>query len=234
VVIAIVRPASGDNRLYLWAVKAMAAARRDTTSIFMLSVALGCGALLIVLNFARWDLIDVLTPFLEPLLVELPLHGLFVAALVGSIVSLCLRLRRGWDWFALLPLAINLATIAAIVLIPFNEIIIDRDFHDHRAQRERVVADVASGALQPNLGYTNRMIHLSDTYGRVSKGGNDVEVGRGGDVLRVTFFTYRGILDNYSGFIYCADGIAPTEEILGGQIVEIEQYDARWYWVSMT
>ncbi len=180
------------------------------------------------------DLIHLLPSFPMRIFVELPAYAAFVFVLVGSLIFLPWGLWHGQRWSAVLPLTIGLVTIAALLLIPFKELGITRDFQVYHAQRERVVADVVSGVLQPNVLHNDRVIHLPTSYGSVSEGGNDIVVDREGEVLRVMFFINRGVIDNYSGFVYCADGIAPTNETLGGQIVEIDQYDPHWFWVSVT
>ncbi|MNR19056.1 hypothetical protein D3C85_1358200 [compost metagenome] len=51
----------------------------------------------------------------------------------------------------------------------------------------------------------------------------------GGDVF---FFTFRGILDNFSGFIYSSSDQEPQQEDFGGDFKEIKRIDNNWYWVS--
>jgi hypothetical protein len=50
----------------------------------------------------------------------------------------------------------------------------------------------------------------------------------------VFFFTFRGILDNYAGFLYVPSGGKPTEysDLNEPQSVEIEHLEGNWYYAS--
>lgn len=211
----------------------METADRGNVPLLMLCGSLVYGAILLGLPFVRWELIELLTPFLEPLWVELPAHASFLAMLLWSAVYAPRALRRR-QRAALLALGVNLATIAAVLLIPFGQIVVALDFRVHRAERERVVADVVSGTLQPNVGHSSAVIRVPPSYGRVSKGDNEIIVERDGGGLSITFFTVRGIVDNWSGFIYRSDGHSPTEADIGGLILELIKLDDHWYWIATT
>ncbi len=68
----------------------------------------------------------------------------------------------------------------------------------------------------------------------VKKGDNEIIVERDGGGLSITFFTVRGIVDNWSGFIYRSDGHSPTEADIGGLILELIKLDDHWYWIATT
>ncbi|MBL4954371.1 hypothetical protein JK635_19615 [Neobacillus sp. YIM B02564] len=48
----------------------------------------------------------------------------------------------------------------------------------------------------------------------------------------VLFFTYRGILDNFSGFVYVPNDQRPYKNDFDGDFKEIEKLDKSWYWVG--
>ncbi len=190
----------------------------------LLLAALGWAVIFPFVLFVQWDLIELITIFLM-IFVLLGMYGGFSVFVLLSFGYTIWGLFKYRHWTICLPFLLNVATLLIIFNVPFNEITIDRDFSDNRAARERVVSDIASGALQPNIPYNYpRGIHLPNSYGRLSKGGNDVIIERPEGVLQVRFYTFRGI-GGFSGFIYRADGKPPTDETVGPKIVEIERYD---------
>jgi hypothetical protein len=48
------------------------------------------------------------------------------------------------------------------------------------------------------------------------------------------FYTYRVILDNWSGFIYSSDGTVPDGDRFNADFKEVKKYSTHWYWVSAT
>ena len=51
---------------------------------------------------------------------------------------------------------------------------------------------------------------------------------------KLLFFKVRGVLDNFSGYVYSPDGIVPTNEDVQADIVELRKMDANWFYVSCT
>ena len=137
-----------------------AAARADAWSRFVLWWALGVGLLLIVVNLTRWDLVQLLTPFLEPILVELPAHGALLLAAVGSLVVLPGGLRYGGAGWRSCRQRSARRQSRRSSSCRSTDIISDRDFYDHRAERERVVTEIATGTLRPNVSHNPRLIRL--------------------------------------------------------------------------
>lgn len=71
-------------------------------------------------------------------------------------------------------------------------------------------------------------------YSNVSKGGNEIIVEEHNGLKYIFFFTFRGILDNYSGFIHIPEGGDPSQfldfdEKESTQIVHME---GNWYYAS--
>jgi hypothetical protein len=47
-----------------------------------------------------------------------------------------------------------------------------------------------------------------------------------------TFFTYRGILDNFSGFVYTPNDQTPSKNAFEGDFKKIEKMDKNWYFIG--
>ena len=83
---------------------------------------------------------------------------------------------------------------------------LDLDFKMHKTDREKVVSMVESGKLKENVPDSPSFIQLPKRYDHLSKGGGEVIAVQKGERLTILFFTYRGILDNFSGFVYSPNG----------------------------
>ena len=104
----------------------------------------------------------------------------------------------------------------------------------NKEQRERVVAKVLNGELQPNVKYNASLINLNAGYSGLSRGGNDIVVEDHEGLTYVFFFTFRGVLDNYSGYLYVPKGGSP--EMYGdldeSEFTQIKHIESNWYLVS--
>lgn len=154
--------------------------------------------LLIAVHALEWSLVDWLGPFLFAPLVALVWLLFMVAAL--------LALRDGWRqrqlgaraWSALLLCAFALAfTLSA----PFTRWWLQADFHWRLPAREAVIAAVRSGQLAPNVAHDASLIALP-AGPHVSAGGNEIVVEHHGASHYVFFYTHRGVLDQFAGFLW--------------------------------
>ena len=62
-------------------------------------------------------------------------------------------------------------TILLMIIIPFNQIVIDIDFKTNKSGRNEVINKIQDGILKPNVSYNSSLIHLPDQYKHLSKGG---------------------------------------------------------------
>ncbi|KGR74376.1 hypothetical protein CD33_14815 [Ureibacillus sinduriensis BLB-1 = JCM 15800] len=180
---------------------------------------------LIILGFYlfRWGLIDAFSVFLMPFLWLLTV-GFFIVGLVLSIIGVFKN--KYWK-----PLLIHLITILLLFLVPFNELSLKFDFLMKKEDRVEVISMISSGNLQPNVSHNKSLIKLPYKYNQLSSGGGEIVVERQGDAYSVLFFTLRGILDGFSGFIYSPDGLKPGKNDFGGDLKEIDKLNENWYFV---
>lgn len=136
------------------------------------------------------------------------------------------------DWRMLRPLGINISCLLIVLFVPFTAIAIDLDFRINYEKRAQVVSMVESGKLQPNINYNRSLILLPARYRGLSNGGGEIVVERAGNATEILFYSFRGVLGNFSGFVYRTDDRAPTRGDLGGNFVEIEKLREKWYWVA--
>jgi len=49
--------------------------------------------------------------------------------------------------------------------------------------------------------------------------------------MYVLFFRYKGVLDNFSGYMYRSDDSPPRNEF-GGDYFEVIRLRPHWYWIA--
>jgi hypothetical protein len=195
-----------------------------------LALCIASSALLLGVAALRWSLVDILTPFLL-----IPIEGvvwlLFACVLLASVVA-AVR-HRSNRLKALLPLAVCAAALTAVLSVPFTQIWLSANFHLKRQAREHVVHEMLAGTLRPNVQHNRSLVALLGGAS-VSAGGNEVVTHDAPTGKFVFFFTYRGILNSASGFLWVPSGASPEQFAeLNGPIAEAIQYAQNWYFISM-
>ena len=210
-------------------VKALGKIKIRPSKKLWFAVAVAC--LLVLGAFWQWVIMDWVTPFLFPA-VQLIGFALLTMSLVVSISTLASRLRKG-QGLDVGPLGINLVTIVLLLLVPFTTLWLDANYYWHRAARIQVVEQVHAGLLKPNVSHNASLIRL-DSLSTLSLGGNEVVVRDDPRGSYVLFFTFRGILDHYSGFLYVPTGGNPESyaTAVGDHFIEITPIEPHWFFVA--
>ena len=118
--------------------------------------------------------------------------------------------------------------------MPFADISIDIDFKIHKKAREEIVAKVYEGELKNNISYNSSLIALGSSYPTVSAGGNEIVVEEHDGKKYVFFFFNRGVVDNYSGYLYVPEGGDPQKygDLNESHSTQIIPYGGPWFWTS--
>ena len=176
--------------------------------------------------FSFWHFMGWLSPFVAPS-VWLLVYALVILALV---LALTLPIRR-WRLLrsvSLLPLVALVALLVSAQFVDFTRLWLRANFVLGHATREKIVRQVAAGELRPNVEHNSRLIRLPVLYRELSVGGGEIVV----EAEKVFFYTFRGILDNFAGFIYCPDDSPPVNGAFAGEFFIIQKMAPRWYYVS--
>ncbi|XCN73337.1 MAG: hypothetical protein Q3M24_00860 [Candidatus Electrothrix aestuarii] len=192
--------------------------------------AAGVSISLLGMTAGFWELIDILTPFIFPLIL-MGVLVIFWATLAWSLVHV-LRKKRYKKTFAFFPLGMQLLALLIIMTVPFSSIMLDLDFKRHLKEREKVVSRVISGELKPNVAHNTSLILLPDDQKYLSKGGGEIMVEKHSGETSVFFFMFRGVLDNFSGFMYRSDDSNPQRDDFDGDFFEIKRINENWYWAA--
>lgn len=173
-------------------------------------------------------MIEVFSVFLLPFL-EGPIILLFLGSIISSVVYF-IRNGKKEKLRAIAPFTICVITLLIVWVVPFTKINLALNFNKNLEQREKVVSMIQTGELMPNVSHNQSLIALPKEYAHLSKGGGEVVVEREGDKLRVLFFTFRGVLDSFSGFVYISDDTKLQEGNFNTGSLQIEKKKEHWYW----
>jgi hypothetical protein len=212
-----------------WGARILDFDRRNLPPVFKLVSATSLAGLLI--SFLRWQLVSVLTVFIEPIL-EIAVFGAFGAALVWAIVHALLPFR-GQRANRFSPLLLGACVCLLFVSFPFTAVYLKINFmvllHERTLVAERLVRSVQSSA--PMDHGRGDMVHLDGLDSQLSDGG-DIMYWHNQGRQMVFFFTFRGILDHFSGFVYSANDRPPEREDFGGEWIEVTRIRKNWYWAA--
>ena len=196
-----------------------------------LRVSILAASLLVIATALRWSLVDVLTPFLM-----YPLLGALWLGLAGCLIWSVVHLikRHAFGWQARMPLLVCLASALIAALVPFTDLWLRANFYLLSERRKEVVDQIRAGKLEPNVEHNASLIALPDSSPTLSMGGNEVVIEEHRGQLYVFFFTYRGILDSYSGFLFVPEGGDPREfsDLSEAESTQIVPFGGPWYFAA--
>ena len=190
----------------------------------LLLLSLISSLLVILVSLFQWDLVDIITEFLM-LPIWLFVYAFFIIITVGALIHLFKN--RKWQ-----PFVIQLITIALWFFFPFNQVDLDFNFKIHQDKREEIATKIENGVIKPNVPDSPSLIQLPKEYTQLSKGGGDIVLETKGKTKSILFFTYRGTLDSFSGFVYDPNDNKPSKSDFDGDFKQIEKVHKNWYYVS--
>lgn len=203
------------------------AMRKVDRSLLVLSL-VASGMMLLACIF-EWDIVEALTVFVAPF-VLLGVRAAFLLGMLGTLVYCGVNLVRRRRPSLVAP-AIYLFTFAIILWFPFTALMLKLDFRMKFVRRMEVVSMVERGVLAASASEQGTVAALPFMYRDLSRSG-EILVERKNRSVSVFFFTFRGVLDNFSGFVYRSSGDPPTDEDFYGDYKEIIKLRDRWYWAA--
>lgn len=201
---------------------------QNFSGILIVSFSILSSVLLLLINIFKWSLVDIFTVFLFPF-IQLGAGIIFLIISILSIIYLGFKFHK-LKYKAIIPLAINIITLIIVFTVPFTSIMLYLDFKFNMDERKEVVEMVKSRELEPNVLNNDSLIRLPERYEHLSKGGGEIIVERDKGKLKIFFYTYRGILDNFSGFAYISDDSKLSSKDFYGDFKEIKKKSDHWYW----
>lgn len=198
---------------------------RSTSLSALAVVCITYGLVVIAVTALQWVLVEILTPFMMTPL-QLLLWAVLGLLMLVSIIYFVARRRKN-PRQARLPLLINAVVILILWFVPFTDIWLDLEFRMNKAAYQQVVRMVESGEL-PSATYT---MQLPSAYSSISRGGDTI-VDRSDGVTSIFFFTCRGVLDNFSGYMYRSNDTPPSEWLMLGDWVQIKRKQPYWFFCA--
>jgi energy-coupling factor transporter transmembrane protein EcfT len=185
----------------------------------LLKLSIISSIIVILYMFFVWNIIDIITPFLiGP--VWLAVFGFFIWVTVYAIKDLIKN--KNWK-----PIPIQMITVLLVFFFPFTDVILDINFKIKKDEREEIIKMVETETLKSSAGLTK----LPDKYKNISDGG-EIVIERNDNDNLILFFTYRGMLDNFSGYVYSPNDQKPVQNDFDGEIKQIEKIENNWYFVG--
>lgn len=168
-------------------------------------------ALWLIVDTFQWDIVDIVTPFLFVPLIIFCLVGAAVTLLVCVIVFIVRLCKRGTKRRLLYSLLL-LLTIGAFVMT--NYVYVDEIYENARFALLSRRFDAAAEEMLAE-GYREGEYALPRKYAGLSRGGGEVHIVGEGENKAVMFYSFLGVLDNFSVYAY-----APTS----GKYTALSQY----------
>jgi hypothetical protein len=191
----------------------------------------GCGAasvLWVLVNALEWSLIDVLTPFLFPIL-YMGIGALFLVSGAWALVAVVWNRKLGY--VAALPLVLWGLVAIGVWLTPFTRLWLKANYRWYRSDRQAIVRQVLAGTLRSDA---KNLVSLGPKAPYVSVGNNEIVVEEHEGKTYVFFYTFRGILDHAAGFLFVPNGGNPTSfsDFDEANKTRLERIEPEWYFAS--
>jgi hypothetical protein len=203
--------------------------REDFSATFFLIVFASTAGLCLYLF--RWQLVSSLSVFVEPF-IELVVWAFYVVAVIAAILRAIVARNRSME-YRLLPLIVAAISTSIFLFVPFTALELKLDFREHLEPRtaaaQRILIREAGAKATPP--WQPRSEKLSRSEAGLSEDG-EVMVALNNKDQFVFFYTFRGILEHYSGFVYSATDAPPEDSDFGSTLVEVDHLRKNWYWVA--
>lgn len=183
--------------------------------------------LLVAAVALQWHLVDALTPFLM-----FPAFAvLWLVFVVAVVIAVWLALRKR-SRAALICFVVCVVSGLAAWFDPFTPLWLRVYFSWYEMERDRAVETLLTQGL-PRASHNTSVARLPAGAPNISMGGNEVIVQEHDGLTYVLFFTFRGILDNYAGYLYVPDGGDPRRFMdLHEDTTEFVLMKPNWIYVS--
>ncbi|MDN4608568.1 hypothetical protein [Sporosarcina highlanderae] len=164
------------------------------------------------------------------LFVNIPL---FLISFIGIIVIMIFLIV---DFFKkkerkanLVLLLVSFLLIFIMINQPFSPLLRKAEFTFNLENREEVANLIMDGEIQTSNSRGD-LIPVPNGYSRSLSDGR--EVMKVDDKL--LFFTRRGLLDSFSGYVYSPNGVEPQDEDVMAKIVKKQKMSKNWYYIACT
>lgn len=193
--------------------------------VLILSVSISCFLLFAnIFSYTPiWSLMEVFTKNYN-----FNIYFLYLLIVLISIVYIFFTIRKK-RLLAFIPFLINLISIILLIFIPFKDMNLKKDIENNFNKRNIIVKKVKQGEL---IADSRDRILLPFQYQYLSKGGGEILARQENGIFYLFFYTFRGVLDNFSGLLYVSDDKLPKKNIFGSDTKQLIKIRENWYWLA--
>lgn len=186
---------------------------------FLISIIL----ILVILFQYKIDDTRFLILFFNLFTVVIILFFMFVLAVTSIIINLIKNKKINF-----IPIFISLFAFIIIVFAPLTEMYVTIDYYLYHSKREDII-EMLYNAEQVNR--NSYIYKLPEKYQSLSCDG-EIVIENDYKNKIILFYTYRGIMDSFSGFIYVPNSYVLYDEVYGSEIIKKIKFNENWYWVA--
>ena len=189
--------------------------------------------LLLLINIYRWEFNFVIMMMLEEYVEKYLFFLLIILTIWTAIIAIYNTNNIKREKF--IPFIVNIVTILVITFVPFTDIYLQYEFKSKLKTREKVVNMIDKNEIRIEVccDYCD-VINLPIGLQNLSKGGEIIVDKKIHGELIVIFYTFIGMADNFSGFLYSSNNKPPDKKTCGGDIIQVVPMKENWYFVVYT
>ncbi len=140
-----------------------------------------------------------------------------------------------------IPFVFTILATCFIAYFPFNALTLRIDFQLKLSEREKIVTMINNKTISCDTAKTT-WAKIPREYSNLSAGSPDVLVENIDGTTCIFFYTFRGITDNFSGFVWVGDERVMSKITIGQfgvsrifyEPIEIIKFAAHWYFIANT
>lgn len=152
-----------------------------------------------------------------------------IALFILSVVHI-FKMYRKTKVKSFLPLILCVTLIFLLIDRPLSPLFQKIEFSFKLDKREDVARQIINDKIKPSNDRGDLFL--------VPKKYNKFFLSDGNEVMKIDdklfFFTVRGILDNFAGYVFSPSGVEPTNEDVQATIIKIQKMNNNWYYISCT
>lgn len=167
-------------------------------------------------------------------LLGIMLYFLFLGLILGELVLivysivLIVKKYKNKKIKSTYPLIFCILFFVQLIYAPQSEWISDLSFKMKYDKRMEVVKMYEKHELKTSSEGFDVLV-LPKDYKSLSDSGEVVPLGD-----KLMFFDVRGVIDNFSAYVYSKDGTPPTKSDVNADIIYIEKINKHWFYISCT
>lgn len=187
-----------------------------------------------LLSLGLLFVIKIITTFFSSFQVQFILFPVSACLIIGTIILTIIAVihiiinRQDLSVKIFIPLTINLVFFIFLLYQPISTSLLQIEFTLKKDARMDIVEQFNEGKLEL---INEHFYKIPATYRKkfISDGN---EIFQTGDLL--FFYHIRGVIDNFSGYVYSPSGEPPTSDDVQADIIYMKKMNQNWYYVSCT